>query len=66
MALEHRAVPMHGMYWHEEPGPRGLCWWQYHHTIVHTWCWYGIPIWRAARRRDRPMYLLTRHISGGW
>lgn len=58
--------PVHGIRFHQEPGPRGLGWWQYWRGVRHTWRWHGIGVWSALRKRDRPMYELTSRISGSW
>lgn len=63
MKLVHHAVAVHGIRWHEEPGPRGLCWLQYWRGVRHTWRWHGIPVWTRLRRRDRPMHEFTRMIA---
>lgn len=62
MRLERTSVPMHGIRWHEEPGPRGLCWWQYWCGVMHTWYWCGVPIWWCMKRRDRPMHKFIRRL----
>lgn len=62
MKLERISTPKHGMYFHQEPGPRGLGWWQYYKAVDHVWYWHGIPVWWAMRRRDRPMHEFIRKI----
>lgn len=62
MKLERISTPKHGIYFHQEPGPRGLGWWQYYKAVDHVWYWHGIPVWWVMRRRDRPMHEFLRKI----
>lgn len=60
--MQHVSTPKHGMYFHQEPGPRGLGWWQYWKGIEHVWYWHGIPVWWRMKRRDRPMHEFTLRL----
>lgn len=62
MTLIHTATPMHGVYYKREGS---LEWWQYWRGIKHVWYWRGIPVWKALRRRDRPMYQLIHNACQG-